>query len=121
MGLLGAKLRELRGSLSLYEVSKATGIPSADIGRYESENYHPTPRTLKKLAEFYEVPYKELRILYYEDEFSDHQERAIIFEWANARDYVAEEMALIECFRKHPPNERQKLLKHIHLLLKRDE
>ncbi len=89
MGVLGRKLRELRGDFSLYEIGKATGLSAADIRRYETEEYHPTPANLRKLADYFEVPYKELRILHYEDIFSDPEERAIVLHWAKMRDYKA--------------------------------
>ena len=83
MGILGKKLRELRGNRTAYEVSKATGIPSADIMRYENDEYHPKPATLKKLADYFQVEYKELRILYYEDTVSpDKEECLVVLEWA---------------------------------------
>jgi transcriptional regulator with XRE-family HTH domain len=110
MALLGAKLRELRGDLSLYEVSKATGIASADLSRYEKEDYHPSPGNLKKLADYYEVPYEDLRLLHYEDVFSDSEELGIVLKWANQKEYQSEELILIDTLRQVPLEKRAQLL-----------
>lgn len=82
MSQLGAKLRELRGMLSLMDVERGTGISRIEISRYEQGRYAPSPQNLVKLAAFFEVPYDILRMLYYEDLFEDPKERAIALEWA---------------------------------------
>lgn len=81
MSHLGAKLKELRGNLSFYEVGKACGIAPVDVSRYEEGKHLPTAKRLKALAEYYEIPYSDLRILYYEDFFSEPEERSIVIEW----------------------------------------
>lgn len=83
MSHLGDRLKELRGELSLVDVEKGTGLSRIGISRYEQGVNIPEPTNLKKLAEFYEVSYKELRKLYLEDFYSDPEERKIVFEWAN--------------------------------------
>lgn len=82
MSRLGQYLKDQRGELSLYEVGKATGIARIDLSRYEKGELLPTSEKLKKLSGFYEISYKTLRILYYEDFFSDKEEREIVLEWA---------------------------------------
>jgi transcriptional regulator with XRE-family HTH domain len=82
MGLLGERLRELRGNRKLYDVEKATGITRIEISRYEKGNYFPSPKNLSRLAEFYGVSYDELRVLYYDDFFSDPVERRLVLAWA---------------------------------------
>lgn len=72
--LLGEKLKTLRGSLSLFDVEKGTGISRATIRDYERSKYPPPPESLKKLAEYYEIPYVELRTLYFEDAYSDPED-----------------------------------------------
>jgi transcriptional regulator with XRE-family HTH domain len=82
MSRLGEYLKELRGDLSLYEVQKGTGLSRNLISLYESAKQVPTIPTLKKLSEFYEVPYRHLRKLSFEDLYSDPEDRSIILEWA---------------------------------------
>lgn len=82
MGRLGQKLKELRGSLSTYEIEKESGISSAELSRYENGKHLPTPRKLQQLADYYGVKYEELRELWYDDHFSDPKERAIVLKWA---------------------------------------
>lgn len=82
MTSLGEKLRELRGDLSLYEVEKGTGISRKELSRYEQGEYAPSPPKIEKLAELYKVSYDDLRVLYYDDFFSDPRERAIALRWA---------------------------------------
>lgn len=82
MSHLGAKLRELRGTHSLLDVERGTGISRIEISRYEQGKYSPSPPNLEKLAHFYELSYQELRLLYYEDLFQDPKERDIILYWA---------------------------------------
>jgi transcriptional regulator with XRE-family HTH domain len=72
----------LRGEASLYEVSKDTGVPRGDISAYEKGEHLPSAKTLLKLSDYYEVPYTELRKLYYDAYFSDPHERAIVLAWA---------------------------------------
>jgi transcriptional regulator with XRE-family HTH domain len=82
MGLLGERLKELRGTRALYDVEKATGITRIEVSRYEKGSYYPSPKNLSKLAEFFGVTYDELRILYYDDFFSDPKERELVLQWA---------------------------------------
>ncbi len=84
MSKLGDYLKELRGTLSYGDVQKGTRISSGLIHRYEHGDRVPTPATLRKLAEFYEVSYADLRLKFYEDMFSDAEEREI------ARQFFAE-------------------------------
>lgn len=82
MSQLGAKLRELRGTHSLLDAERGTGISRIEISRYEQGKYAPSPPNLEKLAAFYSLSYPELRTLYYEDLFQDPKERQIILQWA---------------------------------------
>lgn len=79
---LGDRLKELRGTLSLVDVQKGTGLSRSGVSRYEQGVNVPEPNSLKKLAEYYAVAYKELRKLYFEDIYSDPEERSILLEWA---------------------------------------
>lgn len=85
MSCLGDRLKELRGALSLVDVEKGTGLSRIGVSRYEQGVNVPEPTNLKKLAEFYEVPYSELRKLYLEDLYSDSEELAIVLEWAEEK------------------------------------
>lgn len=82
MGTLGTKLKELRGDLSLYEVGKATGIDRSDIKKYEESKVLPKPSNLKKLAEYYEVPYENLFFPYLSEVYTDSEDRQLIIKWA---------------------------------------
>lgn len=80
---LAARLRELRGETSLYEVEKQTAVPRSNLTRYEQGHHLPTEAVLKKLAAYYRVTYEELRTLYYDDLFRRHpEERRIVINWA---------------------------------------
>lgn len=80
---LAEKLRELRGNAPLNKVEKQTGVSRANLARYEQGQYLPSQAVLQKLADYYQVAYKDLRKLYYEDHFTDPLERDIVLEWAN--------------------------------------
>lgn len=82
MSRLGERLKELRGVTSLYELAKQVGIDRSVLSRYERGVQAPEPLFLQKLANYFKVPYRELRKLYYEDFFSDSTERDIVVEWA---------------------------------------
>ncbi|MBY0451253.1 MAG: helix-turn-helix transcriptional regulator [Cyanobacteria bacterium] len=82
MSRLGDRLKELRGTLSLVDVEKGTGLSRIGVSRYEQGENVPNPPNLKKLADFYEVSYKELRKLCLEDLYSDPEELEIVLEWA---------------------------------------
>lgn len=82
MSRLGERLKELRGNDTLYEVSKCTGVPRGDLSAYEKGEHLPSAKTLSKLADYYEVPYAELRKLYYDAYFNDPIEREIVLAWA---------------------------------------
>jgi transcriptional regulator with XRE-family HTH domain len=80
---LGKRLQELRGEVSLYEVEKQTGVSRINVSRYEKGVFLPTDTVLKKLADFYQVSYADLRILYYDDFFNkDLMEKEIALRWA---------------------------------------
>jgi transcriptional regulator with XRE-family HTH domain len=76
MSRLGDRLKELRGNLSLLDVEKGSGIPRFTVSRYESGENVPSSSKIRQLADFYEVPYPELRKLFYEELFhSEPSER----------------------------------------------
>lgn len=107
MSQLAKKLRQLRGNLSLHEVGKGSGVASADLGRYESGHYYPTKSSLKKLAEYYEIPYEDLRLLYYEDIYADDgEERDVIIKWAFRNRYVADTLIILEYLRQVSPEKQ---------------
>jgi transcriptional regulator with XRE-family HTH domain len=79
---LAARLRELRGELSLYKVEEGSGIPRSMLKRYESGENLPEDMTLEKLSTYYQVDYAELKTLYYEDFFPHASiNRQILFDW----------------------------------------
>lgn len=80
---MGDRLRALRGDLSLRDVEREIGIARADISRYEKGVIAPTPQRLQKLAAYYELPYKELRMLYFDDLYAGTDDLKILIEWAN--------------------------------------
>jgi transcriptional regulator with XRE-family HTH domain len=81
---LAARLRELRGELSLYKVEEGSGIPRSMLKRYESGENLPEDLTLQKLSRFYDVEYSELKMLYFEDFFpEDSINRQILFQWVD--------------------------------------
>ena len=67
MSRLGNHLKELRGSLSLLDAERGSGVPRFTISRYESGENIPSPDKLRQLAEFYEVSYSAIRKFFYED------------------------------------------------------
>jgi transcriptional regulator with XRE-family HTH domain len=116
---LGSKLKELRGSLSLYEVGEDTGIPRIEISRYERGQHLPTPKNLKKLADYYEVPYEDLRVLYFSDYFSEeNDDRPIVLRWALKEALNTKEMDIIEAFRGISPSKQAEIQEHLLALLK---
>lgn len=82
---LAHRLRELRGDRSLYEVGEASGIQRRQIQRYELGRV-PDDSLLRKLAKFYGVTFKELKMLVFDDLYPDGtDEQAMILEWAKAK------------------------------------
>jgi transcriptional regulator with XRE-family HTH domain len=80
---LAKKLQELRGALTQYEVERQTGIRRSALNSYEKGKHLPTSKTLEKLAAFYQIPYRELRIPYYYDYYgANPSEYEIILAWA---------------------------------------
>lgn len=79
---LGEHLRDLRGSLSLTEVGQSAGVDHGTLGQIEKGQRKATPDILRKLADFYEVPYSELCYLHYEQEFSNPNVRESVLFWA---------------------------------------
>jgi transcriptional regulator with XRE-family HTH domain len=100
MSRLGNRLKELRGSLSLLDVEKGCGIPRFTISRYETGENIPSASKVRKLAEFYEIPYPELRKLFYEELFHsdpDEKEALIACVLGNiSREEVQNRLNLIE-------------------------
>ncbi len=82
---LGQKLKELRNTKTLYQVESESGINRSQLRRYELGRI-PEPEVLQRLADFYQVPYKELKALSFEDLFpKGSKDRALLLEWAKAR------------------------------------
>lgn len=82
MSHLSERLRGLRGERSLLDIEKGTGITRVQIMRFEKCIRVPNPKNLRQLAEFFQTTYAELRQLYYDDLFSDPEERQIVLDWA---------------------------------------
>lgn len=57
---IGAYLRQLRGSRSLREVYRRTGISDPYLSNIENGHRRPGPRVLQKLAAFYGVSLQDL-------------------------------------------------------------
>lgn len=85
MTRLGEKLKVLRGSTSLPELERSIGIARSLLSRYERGTRTPSPSTLKKIADYYKLPYKELRFIYYDDLLEEVEEAEIVQEWVARR------------------------------------
>jgi transcriptional regulator with XRE-family HTH domain len=114
MHLLGTRLRELRGELSLHEVGKGSNVAAADIRKYETGQYYPTKPTLKKLCDYFEVPYGELRFLYYEDIYRlDSEELETITSWVLQRRFAPHELVVIEKLSQIAQDQRREVFNRI--------
>ena len=111
MTLLGAFLKELRGTLSTLDVERETGIPRITISRYERGENTPSIEKLKQLSEFYECPYEKLRLLFYEDLLSNPEDTEILKKWAMQKYFSAPEQELIQIFRNLSAD-KQALITH---------
>ena len=80
---LGARLKELRGDSSSADIAKECGLSHVQILRYEKGEQIPPDKTLRILAEIFEVSYRELKILYYQDLFADPEQLEIVKEALN--------------------------------------
>jgi transcriptional regulator with XRE-family HTH domain len=96
---LGQKLRSLRGERSLLDVTKGTGIAKIDISRYEKGERVPNPERLKRLAEFYQIAYPDLRTLYFQDVLVSKEERDAVLLWV-LRNLSREELTAL--LAQHP-------------------
>ena len=52
----GKRLKQLRGIRTRSGVSRETGIPYSTLQAYEEGQRQPSGSTMKKLADYYEVP-----------------------------------------------------------------
>lgn len=68
-------LREIRGDLSLDDVSKAVGLAPSTLSRIERGGQFPQRSTMKKLADFYELTEPDIFLLVSiaTDHNKDHQ------------------------------------------------
>ncbi len=89
MSYLGEKLRALRGDRSLLKIEQGTGISRVQIMRFEKAERVPNPGNMRSLAEFFHVPYSELREAHLEGLYSNPEERAIVLGWAAKKTGVA--------------------------------
>lgn len=83
MPALGDKLRQLRGESTLQTVATALDVNTSVISKYERGERVPVPAMLKRLAEFYGVPYDELNDLACDEMFSDDLLRESVLRWAD--------------------------------------
>jgi transcriptional regulator with XRE-family HTH domain len=114
VSLLGAKLRELRGSHSLHEVAAELGVDTSVISRYENGKRAPVPEMLEKLAEYYEVDYESLRELYYDEAIPDTREQAILLKWAAKKlGYPPEFIQLVEQLPTLEPDQQRRVLSEL--------
>jgi transcriptional regulator with XRE-family HTH domain len=80
--LLGQKLKELRGNQTLYRAADEMNMNRRQLQRYE-EGRLPEDEPLEKIAVYYNVPFVELKELYFEDLYpQDSKNRDIILQWA---------------------------------------
>jgi transcriptional regulator with XRE-family HTH domain len=121
MTRIGDKLKELRGSLSLFDVEKGTGITRTRISEYEKGKYLPTIPTLRKMADFLEVPWKELCFLYLEDLYTDPEQRSVVLEWAKSHPESFDENWFIQRFKSLPQEKQGELLAKLQTILKQGE
>ena len=79
---LAEKLIALRGERSLNQIEKISGIPRSMLQRYEQGIRIPENKNLEVLARCYEVTFKELKMLYFEDLYPRNSlDRSILEEW----------------------------------------
>ena len=71
MSLLGSKLRELRGSKSLYAIERDSGISRGNLLRYEKGTQIPENDALKRLADYFQIEFLELKKLWVADQFPE--------------------------------------------------
>ncbi len=64
-------LIELRGKQSIYAVSKAMGIQRATLHNYELGKKVPEDRNLELLCAFYGVPFEDLKLLIFDDQYPE--------------------------------------------------
>jgi transcriptional regulator with XRE-family HTH domain len=81
--LLSQKLRELRGSRTLYSIEKEIQISRGTLLKYETGQLVPEKNRLTLLSKYYKVSYESLFGLLLEDLFPAHSlEREIVVQWA---------------------------------------
>jgi transcriptional regulator with XRE-family HTH domain len=80
MTSLSERLKELRGSRSLYAVEQATKIDRSHLKRYEAGLLTPTLEKLKTLGDYYDAM-EELLFLYFDEFFPGKVERAYLVKW----------------------------------------
>lgn len=57
---LPVRLRQARGTMSLTDAAEHSGVPADRIRKYEEGGRRPYGKTLRRLAEAYDVPVAEL-------------------------------------------------------------
>lgn len=121
MSVLGNRLRELRGSSSLYDIQKGTGISRTQIMLYERGEQFPSAQSLKKLALFFDIPYEALRSEYYEDLYADPIERDNLLRWAVSKSLSPDESRLIDYYRQLTIEQQIRYIANIELQLNQDK
>ena len=75
-------LKTLRGKKSLYQIEKDIGFSRSLLRRYELGERVPEDATLQKLAEYYGVPFGELKMKHFEDLYPEHSvNRQLLRDW----------------------------------------
>lgn len=78
---LGVRLKMLRAGRPLNQVEKESGINRGQLRRYE-EGRIPEDGLLVKLADYYQVPYQELKGLAFETLYpKGTTQRQVLFTW----------------------------------------
>ena len=80
---LSIKLRSLRDNVPLNQIEIATGIGRRLLKWYEDGEKVPGNQNLRKLSEFYRVPFSDLKELLLSDLYPEGSEdREIVLQWA---------------------------------------
>lgn len=81
---LAERLRQLRGTRTLYQVEQESGISRSLIRRYENGTHIPEEQMLRRIAEYYEFEFPALRKLHFAALFPEGSEiRKTLFEWVD--------------------------------------
>ena len=67
---IGQKLRKLRGTRKISEVTEATGIPQPSLSMYENDTQIPSDERKKILSSYYQVP---VGYIFFDEEYNENK------------------------------------------------